>query len=111
MTEEDQTALKYAKALLEHPSMSAQLIALIGKPIEEGFKKLPEKVTDAVGKHTECTVYMYTVTRQHFSAGTHASLRQPVTLPLTHPPRIIVIECVDRSRPPPLAPGVTGRST
>jgi hypothetical protein len=40
---EDQEALRYAKALLENPSLAAKIAGLIGMPIEKALTLLPDK--------------------------------------------------------------------
>ncbi len=49
-TEADLNDLRAAKSKLEYPSLTARIAAVIGKPIETGFKLLPsnwhEKITD-----------------------------------------------------------------
>ena len=50
LTAADLNDLSVAKSKLEYPGLTAKITALIGKPIETGFKRLPrnwnEKVTD-----------------------------------------------------------------
>ena len=48
MEEIDRRALREAKALLENPSLAARLVNVVGKPIEEGLKYLPERVRDEI---------------------------------------------------------------
>lgn len=53
MTAEDLERLRYAKSLLENPSLAAKITNLIGAPIEKGFDLLPARWSDAVGKSTQ----------------------------------------------------------
>ena len=43
MEETDRQALREAKALLENPGLAARLVNVVGRPIEEGIKYLPER--------------------------------------------------------------------
>lgn len=49
---EDQEALRYAKALLENPSLATKITGLIGMPIEKALKLLPEKWAEIVNEAT-----------------------------------------------------------
>ena len=53
LVKEDLDDLKYAKKLLEKPSLAAKISNLLGTPIEKGFERLPEKWRDIVYKATE----------------------------------------------------------
>ena len=44
--------LRYAKSLLEHPSLAARITGVIGTPIEKGFDLLPAKWSAAVTRAT-----------------------------------------------------------
>jgi len=48
LTTEDREALRYAKALLEHPGLPAKMTGLIGMPIERAMKRLPGNWAEAV---------------------------------------------------------------
>jgi hypothetical protein len=54
MTSGDLAELRSAKRILEHPSLAAKIINVVGSPIEKGFEMLPEKwaglVSDAANK-------------------------------------------------------------
>ncbi|MBW2193090.1 MAG: EcsC family protein [Deltaproteobacteria bacterium] len=52
ISSQDLKDLGYARALLENPGLAAKITALIGTPIEKGFKLLPEKWSDAVNSGT-----------------------------------------------------------
>ena len=52
LSDEDQEALRYAKALLENPGLAAKITGLIGMPIEKALKLLPEKWAMVVNKAT-----------------------------------------------------------
>jgi len=48
--------LKKAKVLLENPGLAAKITNLLGKPIEEGFNRLPEKWSSNINKITRTTL-------------------------------------------------------
>ena len=50
---EDRDDLKYAKTLLENPSLAARISNILGTPIEKGFGYLPTKWKDLVQTATE----------------------------------------------------------
>jgi hypothetical protein len=52
-SKEDLDDLKYAKRLLENPSLAAKISNLLGIPIEKGFKHLPAKWKGVVQSATE----------------------------------------------------------
>jgi hypothetical protein len=52
LSNEDQEALRYAKALLENPGLAAKITGLIGMPIEKALKLLPEKWAKVVNEAT-----------------------------------------------------------
>ena len=52
LSNEDQEALRYAKGLLENPSLAAKITGLIGMPIEKALKQLPEKWAAVVNEAT-----------------------------------------------------------
>jgi hypothetical protein len=47
-SEEHLSQLRYAKSLLERPSLAARLTDVVGAPIEKGFKFLPEKWSETL---------------------------------------------------------------
>ena len=53
LAKEDIDDLRYAKTLLEKPSLAAKISNLLGTPIEKGFERLPEKWKGMVQKATE----------------------------------------------------------
>ena len=53
VSKEDLEELKKAKSLLENPSIAAKITNIIGKPIESGFKKLPDNWNAKIGGITE----------------------------------------------------------
>ncbi|UCE55152.1 MAG: EcsC family protein, partial [Desulfobacterales bacterium] len=53
LAKEDLDDLKYAKHLLENPSLAARISNLLGTPIEKGFEHLPAKWKDVVRSVTE----------------------------------------------------------
>ena len=53
LSAEDHEDLKYAKTLLENPSLAARISNAIGAPIEKGFGYLPAKWKDLVQTATE----------------------------------------------------------
>ena len=53
LTKADLEDLKYAKILLENPSVAARISSLLGTPIEKGFEHLPAKWRDVVRSATE----------------------------------------------------------
>ena len=52
-SEEDLRALFEAKRQLEHPGLTARITALIGRPVETGFKMLPAKWHKTIGSATQ----------------------------------------------------------
>ncbi len=52
----DLTALKQAKALLEHPSFAARASAMLGSPIERGMSMLPDRVQKSVHQASEAAM-------------------------------------------------------
>lgn len=53
LSKEDLDDLRYAKSLLENPSLAARISNLLGTPIEKGFKHLPAKWKGVVQSATE----------------------------------------------------------
>ena len=52
LSDEDQEALRYAKALLENPGLAAKITGLIGMPIEKALQLLPGKWAQVVNEAT-----------------------------------------------------------
>ena len=50
ISNEDLTDLRYAKFLLENPSLAARITDRIGSPIEKGFERLPEKWANRINQ-------------------------------------------------------------
>lgn len=53
MAKDDIKDLRYAKTLLENPSLAARISNLLGSPIEKGFEALPATWKDVVQRATE----------------------------------------------------------
>lgn len=53
IAKDDFDDLRYAKTLLENPSLAARISNLLGTPIEKGFAHLPEKWKSVVQRATE----------------------------------------------------------
>jgi hypothetical protein len=56
-TEVDLNELRGAKSKLEHPSLTAKIAALIGKPIEAGFRLLPSSWNEKVADIAQATLF------------------------------------------------------
>jgi hypothetical protein len=56
LTKTDLADLKRAKQLLENPGLAAKMTAVLGAPIEKGFKLLPQKWHDTVNKASEAAL-------------------------------------------------------
>jgi hypothetical protein len=52
LTESDLTDLRYARSLLENPSLTAQISDVIGTPIEKVLQYVPEKLNSRIGDIT-----------------------------------------------------------
>jgi EcsC protein family len=52
ISQQDREALRYAKGLLENPSLAAKITSVIGTPIERGFGRLPAKWTKVINNAT-----------------------------------------------------------
>ena len=52
LSQEDAEALRYAKGVLEHPSLAAKITSVLGTPIERGFALLPTKWAAVVNNAT-----------------------------------------------------------
>jgi len=48
LSHEDESTLEQARQVLEHPSVTARLSAVIGAPVEAGIRKLPAPVQDVI---------------------------------------------------------------
>ncbi len=53
IAKDDYDDLRYAKSLLENPSLAARISNLLGTPIEKGFEYLPEKWKGVVQRATK----------------------------------------------------------
>jgi hypothetical protein len=53
LSEDDLEALRQAKRRLEHPSLTAKISGLVGRPLESGFKMLPSRWNKTIGSATE----------------------------------------------------------
>jgi EcsC family protein len=56
LSQEDAEALRYAKSLLEHPSLAAKITSVLGTPIEKGFALLPTKWAEVVNNATRAAL-------------------------------------------------------
>ena len=56
-SEKDRADLRYARALLEHPSLAIRLIDVIGTPIEKGLELLPANWSMVVGQATRTALH------------------------------------------------------
>ena len=56
MAKVDINDLRYAKTLLENPSLAARVSDLLGTPVEKGFEHLPASWKDAVQRATEKSI-------------------------------------------------------
>jgi hypothetical protein len=48
MSSEDLVDLRYAKSLLENPSLAARIANVVGKPIEIAIERLPESTREII---------------------------------------------------------------
>jgi hypothetical protein len=53
LSEEDLNSLRKAKRRLEHPSLTAKISDLVGRPVETGFRMLPKRWNKTIGSATE----------------------------------------------------------
>jgi hypothetical protein len=60
--------LRYAKGLLENPSLAAKIVNLLGLPVEKGFKLLPGRWSEAVTRAAQAAL----ATALHVAAATLA---------------------------------------
>lgn len=56
MSNRDLEDLKYAKGLLENPSIASKLMDILGSPIEKGFGLLPERWSGIIQKATRISL-------------------------------------------------------
>jgi hypothetical protein len=56
ISQQDRQALRYAKSLLENPSLAAKITSVIGTPIERGFGRLPAKWTEVINNATRAAL-------------------------------------------------------
>ena len=52
LTRDDEADLRYAKDLLEHPSLAARVAGALGRPLERGFQALPAGAGELVAAAT-----------------------------------------------------------
>lgn len=52
LSEQDIQDLRYAKGLLEHPSLAIRITNIVGTPIEKGFELLPASWSEVVNRAT-----------------------------------------------------------
>ena len=52
----DHESLKDAVNILENPGLAIQITNFIGKPIEYGVRKLPDSISERIGKATRCAL-------------------------------------------------------
>ena len=52
LTEPDLADLRYAKSILENPSLTAQISDVVGTPIEKVLQHVPEKLNSKIGDIT-----------------------------------------------------------
>jgi hypothetical protein len=52
LSSEDEEGLRNAKNLLEHPSLAAKIVGVIGMPIEKALQQLPDKWAEAINAAT-----------------------------------------------------------
>jgi EcsC protein family len=57
LSQEDAEALRYAKRLLERPSLAAKLTSVLGAPIETGFALLPTTWAEVVNNATRTALW------------------------------------------------------
>ncbi|MDX1708430.1 MAG: EcsC family protein [Desulfobacterales bacterium] len=77
---DDRDDLKYAKTLLENPSLAARISNLLGTPIEKGFGYLPAKWKDRVQTATEKSLKK----ALSFAVQTMDAKKKPVSSDKTH---------------------------
>ena len=53
LTDADRADLRYAKGLLENPSLAAKIADLVGAPIEIGLELLPARVSRTISSATQ----------------------------------------------------------
>jgi hypothetical protein len=80
ITSQDIEELKYAKTLLETPSLAARISNLLGTPIEKGFGYLPVKWKDLVQTATEKSLKK----ALGFAVNTMDARKRPASSDKTH---------------------------
>jgi hypothetical protein len=80
LTASDRDDLKYAKTLLENPSLAARISNIIGTPIEKGFGYLPVKWKDLVQTATEKSLQKALA----FAVTTMDAKKRPASSDKTH---------------------------
>ncbi len=80
IAKDDLDNLKYAKSLLENPSLAARVSNLLGTPIEKGFEHLPAKWKDVVRNATEKSLKK----ALNFAVQTMDDKTRPVSSDRTH---------------------------
>jgi hypothetical protein len=85
LTNDDINDLKYAKTLLENPSLAARISNLLGTPIEKGFEHLPATWKDVVQRATEKSL----AKALNFAVRTMSDKSRPPSSDKTH--KILVL--------------------
>jgi hypothetical protein len=85
LTNDDINDLKYAKTLLENPSLAARISNLLGTPIEKGFEHLPATWKDVVQRATEKSL----AKALNFAVRTMSDKTRPASSDKTH--KILVL--------------------
>jgi len=85
IAKDDINDLRYAKTLLENPSLAARVSNLLGTPIEKGFEHLPASWKDAVQRATEKSIGK----ALNFAIRTVNERTRPVSSDKTH--KILVL--------------------
>jgi len=85
LTKVDIKDLRYAKTLLENPSLAARISNLLGTPIEKGFEQLPATWRDVVQRATEKSL----AKALNFAVRTISAKTKPASSDKTH--KILVL--------------------
>ena len=80
MAKDDISDLRYAKMLLENPSLAARISNLLGSPIEKGFEALPATWKDVVQRATEKSLSQ----ALNFAVRTMSDKTKPASADKTH---------------------------